>query len=105
MKSNIYFPEKGCYSSSECGCESACIVKHLDVRYEGVKLCKDPCYGYICGKDAECKVTSHKPICVCKSGYFGDPRYICIESKLNLISENMTFVKYGNINYISRYSF
>ncbi|CAH1999190.1 unnamed protein product [Acanthoscelides obtectus] len=38
--------------------------------------CKDPCPG-ICGQNAECRVVSHTPNCVCQPGYFGDPFTLC----------------------------
>jgi hypothetical protein len=38
--------------------------------------CKDPCPG-ICGLNAECRVISHTPNCVCVSGFIGDPFTQC----------------------------
>lgn len=40
------------------------------------RKCKDPCPG-ICGLNAECRVVSHTPNCVCLPGYFGDPFTQC----------------------------
>lgn len=39
--------------------------------------CKDPCLGS-CGVNAECRVVSHTPMCVCPSDYSGDPFIQCI---------------------------
>ncbi|VEN50381.1 unnamed protein product, partial [Callosobruchus maculatus] len=55
-----------CISNSECPNHLACINQK----------CKDPCPG-ICGQNAECRVVSHTPNCVCQSGYFGDPFTLC----------------------------
>lgn len=38
--------------------------------------CKDPCPG-LCGIDAECRVVSHSPICICLPGLIGDPFTKC----------------------------
>lgn len=55
-----------CISNSECSSEQACINRK----------CKDPCPG-VCGLNAECRVVSHTPNCVCLSGYYGDPFIQC----------------------------
>lgn len=55
-----------CVSNSECPANLACINKK----------CKDPCVG-ICGQNAECRVVSHTPNCVCLSGYVGNPFVQC----------------------------
>ena len=38
--------------------------------------CRDPCPGS-CGANAECRVVSHTPMCVCPSDYTGDPFTQC----------------------------
>lgn len=55
-----------CISNSECPSNLACI---------NLK-CKDPCPG-LCGSNAECRVISHSPMCVCLIGYNGDPFTQC----------------------------
>lgn len=55
-----------CVSNSECASNLACINQK----------CKDPCPG-ACGLNAECRVVSHTPMCVCISGYVGDPFSQC----------------------------
>lgn len=50
-----------CISNSECPFEKSCINNK----------CADPCIG-ACGRNAECRVVSHSPICTCRSGYEGD---------------------------------
>jgi len=55
-----------CISNSECPNNLACISQK----------CKDPCPG-ICGQNAECRVISHTPNCVCLPGYVGNPFAIC----------------------------
>lgn len=56
-----------CLTNSECAAQMACINKK----------CQDPCVG-ACGFNAECRVVSHSPICVCPSGYTGDASVQCI---------------------------
>ncbi|CAH1100710.1 unnamed protein product [Psylliodes chrysocephalus] len=55
-----------CVSNSECPNNLACINQK----------CKDPCPG-ICGENAECRVVSHTPNCVCIQGYVGNPFVRC----------------------------
>lgn len=40
------------------------------------RKCQDPCPGS-CGLNAECRVVSHTPICICQRGYTGDPFIQC----------------------------
>lgn len=56
-----------CVSNSECATHLACINQK----------CKDPCPG-ICGVNAECRVVSHTPNCICVSGYLGNPFVQCL---------------------------
>ena len=51
-----------CVSNSECPTHLACINQK----------CKDPCPG-TCGRNAECRVVSHTPNCICLPGYTGNP--------------------------------
>lgn len=55
-----------CISNSECASNLACINNK----------CKDPCPNY-CAQNAECRVVSHTPMCVCIAGYVGDPFTQC----------------------------
>lgn len=55
-----------CVSSSECPPSKACVNMK----------CQDPCPG-ACGRDAQCRVVNHSPICVCPSGWTGDPLTGC----------------------------
>lgn len=55
-----------CTSNSECPPTLSCINRK----------CKDPCSGS-CGVNAECRVISHTPICLCQNGYTGDPFIHC----------------------------
>lgn len=57
-----------CISNSECSYSLACINQK----------CRDPCPG-TCGVNAECRVVSHTPNCVCISGYVGDPFLQCVQ--------------------------
>lgn len=40
--------------------------------------CRDPCPG-ACGQNAECRVVNHAPMCVCVTGFTGDPFTQCIQ--------------------------
>lgn len=57
-----------CISNSECPGNLACMNQK----------CRDPCPGS-CGAFAECRVVSHTPMCVCSTGYTGDPFTQCYE--------------------------
>lgn len=56
-----------CINNAECANTLACINQK----------CIDPCPG-ICGTNAECRVVSHTPNCVCLPGYIGDPFSQCL---------------------------
>lgn len=55
-----------CISNSECAPLLACINKK----------CQNPCVN-TCGTNAECRVVSHTPICICPELYSGDPTVQC----------------------------
>lgn len=55
-----------CISNSECDFNLACRNQK----------CSDPCVG-TCGTNAECRVVSHAPLCICQPGYTGDPFSYC----------------------------
>lgn len=55
-----------CVTSTECAGNLACIYQK----------CTNPCPG-LCGLNAECHVVSHTPMCLCLSGYTGDPFTQC----------------------------
>ncbi|EAT34892.1 AAEL012905-PA [Aedes aegypti] len=56
-----------CVSNSECASNLACIRQK----------CQDPCTG-ACGSNAECRVVSHTPMCICSIGFTGDPFTQCV---------------------------
>lgn len=65
-----------CINDSECPSIHACINNR----------CQNPCVG-TCGRNAECQVANHLPVCHCNAGYTGDPFRYCspvpvIQSKL-----------------------
>lgn len=55
-----------CTVSSECPNTRACINQK----------CLDPCPG-TCGRNANCRMIKHSPICSCKNSFTGDPFTIC----------------------------
>lgn len=68
----------GYYGNPSFGCRPECVIDQdcssSKACYGG--KCLDPCHG-ICGSNAECYVTSHRPVCACKSSYTGDPYIGC----------------------------
>lgn len=56
-----------CVSNSECPSHLACMTQK----------CRDPCVGS-CATNAECRVVSHTPMCVCPNDFTGDPFTQCI---------------------------
>lgn len=55
-----------CLSNSDCASSQICRNNR----------CTDPCPG-LCGLNAECRVLSHSAMCLCQSGYTGDPFILC----------------------------
>lgn len=55
-----------CSSNEECSLHMSCMNQK----------CRDPCKE-ACGANSECRVVSHSPICLCSSGYTGDPFVGC----------------------------
>lgn len=51
-----------CIINQDCPPHLACINKK----------CQNPCFGS-CGINADCTVLNHKPMCICASGFEGDP--------------------------------
>lgn len=80
-----------CLADSDCPLVSAC----------NRNKCIDPCPG-VCGYNADCYVTNHKPMCNCKPGYTGTPLSICHPirgKKLLSIVEMVNFFMKIKINY------
>ena len=67
-----------CVSNSECVSHLACINQK----------CRDPCPG-TCGSNAQCRVVSHSPTCVCLPGYYGDPFSQCLIQQAAPIEEHL----------------
>lgn len=68
-----------CVSNSECSTHLACINQK----------CKDPCPG-TCGLNAECRVISHTPNCICIIGYEGDPFTQCRLVQQLVVQEHLS---------------
>lgn len=60
-----------CTSNEECSNHLSCINNK----------CKNPCEG-ACARNAECRVVSHSPICLCPYGFTGDPFFDCVQEPL-----------------------
>lgn len=67
-----------CISNSECSFNLACMSQK----------CRDPCPG-TCGSNAECRVVSHTPMCICKTGFAGDPFSQCTEVRQDIPQESL----------------
>ena len=70
-------------------CRPECVVNSdcpLNLICNKIK-CEDPCPN-CCGLNSVCQVVNHVPICRCKSGYTGDPFFMCtyVESKRTFIN-------------------
>lgn len=59
-----------CTINSECSSDKACINRK----------CVNPCLNQ-CGRNANCRVISHTPICTCQERFTGDPFTNCVSSK------------------------
>lgn len=62
-------------------CHPECVL-HSDCSQNQIcsnLRCQDPCLSNPCGKNSECRVTSHTLICSCKNGYQGDAFTGCVE--------------------------
>lgn len=57
-----------CIVNSECKTNRACVNNRC------VNPCPKPC-----GKNTECKVINHSPVCSCHPGYSGNPFTICTQ--------------------------
>lgn len=60
--------ENRCNNDNECSDTYACRAD-----YRGFNDCKDACENVICGRNSQCKVGNHSPICECLPGFFGNP--------------------------------
>ena len=67
-------PRPECTTDPECPDHLACIREK----------CLNPCSTSTCGVNAECSVTRHRALCVCRPGYEGDPYRICEERKIKI---------------------
>lgn len=66
----------GCRSSGDCKAEEACVNGQ----------CKDPCSMGTCGLNAECRVSDHRAVCLCPSGYRGKPNEECLRNECDVDS-------------------
>ncbi|MCL4137510.1 UNVERIFIED_CONTAM: hypothetical protein GTU68_046077 [Idotea baltica] len=64
----------GYFGNPDYGCQPECVIDADCLSnlacFSG--KCIDPCPG-LCGSNAECYVSNHRPICNCKPSYTGDP--------------------------------
>lgn len=57
----------GCRSNSDCPNEESCVNRK----------CANPCGRGVCGKNALCKSSDHRAVCLCPDGYRGEPKVAC----------------------------
>jgi hypothetical protein len=65
----ISAPRPECTSDPECPDHLACIREK----------CQNPCSTTTCGVNAQCIVKRHRAVCICNTGFEGDPYQICEE--------------------------
>lgn len=63
-----------CIINQDCPPHLACVSKK----------CQNPCAGS-CGINADCTVLNHRPMCLCRPGFEGDPFSGCRESGKSVI--------------------
>lgn len=62
-----------CTHDTDCSVDTACINRR----------CRPPCSaGNTCAKDAECRVSYHRPLCYCPPGWGGDPQVQCYKREI-----------------------
>ncbi|CAB0029718.1 unnamed protein product, partial [Trichogramma brassicae] len=67
-----------CFTDSDCPLTAACIDN----------TCRDPCSIIgTCGRNAECQMRDHVPVCRCSGQTSGDPRVECVQYECNYHSE------------------
>jgi hypothetical protein len=71
--------QKGeCQHDIDCPDNRACIGNQ----------CLDPCIiDDPCGTNAQCKTTSHRPVCRCPSGWAGDPHTECYQCRFLILKD------------------
>lgn len=57
----------GCRSNSDCVNDKACVNKK----------CQNPCGRGVCGKNAICRSSDHRAVCLCPDGFRGDAKRGC----------------------------
>lgn len=62
-------PRPECTTDDECSNDKTCINNK----------CVNPCSNGLCGLNSECHTQAHRAICVCKSGFTGNPQHRCYE--------------------------
>lgn len=62
-----------CVTDDDCADSQRCETQS--------KICVDACYDKVCGINALCNATKHTPVCICITGYVGNPEIQC--SKFN----------------------
>ena len=66
-----------CIINADCPTDKACINRK----------CQDPCPG-LCGINAKCEVLNRIPICICNTGFIGDPFAQCYRPSSKLFRKN-----------------
>lgn len=72
-----------CQSDSDCASTVACINAK----------CRNPCAERNpCALNADCRVTQHRPLCYCPTGWGGDPQTQCYKRKFQKKKKKKTLL-------------
>ena len=64
-------PAEKCRRNQDCADTESCKINALSF---GQRECMNVCEGpVICGRNAVCRPSQHRPFCTCPEGYFGNP--------------------------------
>ena len=68
----------GCKANTDCAIDQACINGQ----------CSNPCAAReACGRSAECRISDHRAVCLCPSGFGGDPTTGCLKNECEADSD------------------
>lgn len=83
-----------CTINSECATDKACVNRK----------CVNPCRDQ-CGKNANCRVIAHNPMCSCQEHYTGDPFSYCMPGIYKLTIRNHSLYLTQMEKYFLNYTF
>ena len=85
-RGGVCAPAEKCRSNGDCADTESCKINALSF---GQRECLNVCEGpVICGRNAICRPSQHRPFCTCPDGYFGNPLDEKIGCVKKLCSDN-----------------